>query len=107
MLKKYLDLQTKFQQLEADLQSPAVLNDSQKLKTISQEYSDLKPTADKINELAQVEKNLADAELLLASETDEEMLAIAASEILELKDKQTALQKELKELTHPRDPMDK
>ncbi len=107
MLPKYQEIKKHFEQLEADLQSPAVLNDSQKLKTISQEYSDLKPTADKINELAQVEKNLANAELLLASETDEEMLAIAASEILELKDKQAALQKELKELTHPRDPMDK
>src|SRR3989339_493282 len=107
MLPKFEEIKNRFSQLESDLQSPAVLNDPKKLKEVSQEYSDLKETADHVNELAKVEKNLTDAELMLTTETDEEMLTIAASEILELKEKQSALQKILKELTHPRDPMDK
>lgn len=106
MLKKYLDLKEKFDKLEADLQSPAVLNDPKKLKTISQEYSDLKSTAEKISELQNVEKNLADNELLSRGD-DREMAELAAAELLELRDKKTILEKELEEMTRPTDPMDK
>jgi len=105
MLKKYLDLQTKFQQLEADLQSPAVVNDSQKLKTISQEYTDLKPLAEKIAELSAVEKSLAETTLL--AKADSEMREIAEAELFELEPKKLALEKAIADLSRPQDPLDK
>ena len=46
MLTKYLELQSKFEKLESDLQNPAILNDAQKLKEVSQEYTDIKPTVE-------------------------------------------------------------
>jgi protein subunit release factor A len=49
MQKKYQDLQTKFKQLEADLQNPAILNDQKKIKEVSQEYTEIKPTHRKNN----------------------------------------------------------
>ncbi|MBI5728878.1 MAG: peptide chain release factor 1 [Candidatus Magasanikbacteria bacterium] len=105
MLKKYLDLLTKFQQLEAGLQSPAVINDSQKLKTLSQEYNDLKPLAEKIGELAAIEKSLAETALL--AKADSEVREIAESEILELSDQKIVLEKELADLSRHQDPLDK
>ena len=106
MLQKYLDLKNKFSALEADLQSPAVINDPQKLKKVSQEYAELKTAAEKISELDGLEKSLAETELIVNG-TDEEMRDLAAAELLELKDKTAGLQKELDELFRPRDPMDK
>jgi len=106
MLQKYLDLKNKFSALEADLQSPAVINDPQKLKKVFQEYAELKTAAEKISELDGLEKSLAETELIVNG-TDEEMRDLAAAELLELKDKTAGLQKELDELFRPRDPMDK
>jgi peptide chain release factor 1 len=103
MHTKYQQLKQKFVQLENDLQNPAVISNTQKLKTLSQEYSEMRATIEKITKLESIEKGLADTELILAQETDMEMRDIAEVETMELK-----TQKEkLEELTRPHDPMDK
>lgn len=104
MLKKYTDLLEKFKRLEADLQNPAVIGDQKKLKETSQEYTDLKPIAEKLIELQQVEKNIADTTLMSA---DPEMKETALAEIIELQGKKTILEQEASELTRPQDPLDK
>ena len=107
MLKKYSDLLTKFNGLETSLQTPEVINDPKKLKETSQEYTDLKPVAEKIKDLATVEKNLAETELVMAGDIEAEMQGLATAELVELRDKKTALENELAELTRPQDPLDK
>lgn len=107
MLPKYSELLTQFQKLEADLQNPAIINDAQKLKTLSQEYTELKPVAEKIMELELIEKNIVSTEELLKLESEGEMKTIAEQELQELRSKQTSFETELAELTRPQDPMDK
>lgn len=107
MLQKYTDLKTKYQQLEADLQDPAVLGDSKKLQETSQEYSDLKPAYDHIIELESVTKNIGDTEVLIAQEQDQSMVELAEVELQELKERKEVLEKDLAKLTRPTDPMDK
>ncbi len=107
MQKKYFDLEIKFQQLETDLQNPAVLSDPQKIKEISQEYTELKPTIEKIRELVVVEKNVSETQSIIDNEKDEQMKEMAASELPDLKSKKTSLEKELDEMTRPQDPFDK
>jgi len=106
MHQKYLDLKIKFDTLETALQSPAVINDSKKLKEVSQEYTELKPTVEKINELDSLEKNLAETELIISG-NDDEMRELASAELLELKEQLANVQKELDEMVRPKDPMDK
>ena len=48
MNKKFEEIKKRFEILEADLQNPAVINDAEKLRKISQEYSDMKPVAEKV-----------------------------------------------------------
>ncbi len=107
MIQKYIDIKNKYLKLEAELQDPAILNDSNKLKDVSQEYSDLQDVKDKIFELEKSEINLAQSEKMLATETDEEMRQLTQAEIEELKNRISILEAELSELTRPRDPMDK
>ncbi len=107
MNNKYKELQSKFAQLEADLQNPAVLNDSKKIKEISQEYNDLKPTVEKIKELAGIENNLTETELIIKQEEDAQMKEMATAELPELETKKIQLEKELDEMTRPQDPFDK
>lgn len=107
MIQKYIDIKNKYLKLEAELQDPAILNDSNKLKEVSQEYSELQEVKDKIFDLDKSEKDLAQSEKMLLAETDEEMKQLTQIEIEELKTKITALEAELSELTRPHDPMDK
>lgn len=107
MNHKYIDLKTKYTQLEQDLQNPVIINDAQKLKTVAREYDELKPTVEKISELEGVEKSLGETEAIIAHETDAEMCTMAETELLALQDRKTKLEVELTELTLPKDPLDK
>ena len=107
MLEKFKEVKTKFSELESSLSDPAVLNDPKKLKEVSQEYTELKPIADKIDILQQTEKNLASAKEVLKKETDMEIKQFAQTEISELENRAETLTKELEEAVRPKDPMDK
>ncbi|TAN33248.1 peptide chain release factor 1 [Patescibacteria group bacterium] len=106
MNSKYIEIKNKLQKLEADLQSPAVLNDPKKLKERAREYNDLKPAAAKISELETLEKNLAETRLVAEKEAGE-LGELAQAELIELEEKIARLLKELEELLRPQDPFDK
>jgi len=107
MIQKYIDIKNKYIKLEAELQDPAILNDSNKLKEVSQEYSELQLVKDKVFDLEKSEIDLTQSEKMILTETDEEMKELTQSEIGELKIKISALEAELSEMTRPHDPMDK
>ncbi|MGE3624294.1 MAG: peptide chain release factor 1 [Bdellovibrionales bacterium] len=70
---------------------------------LSKEYSDLTPIAEAIAELRRTQKEMADAEAMLA---DPEMQAEARREIEELKPKLPALERTIQRLLLPRDIAD-
>ncbi len=111
MLKKYSDILTNYKKLETDLQNPAVINNSNKLKEVSQEYTELKPVAEKIAELERVEKNYEETNLILErsidSEVEKDMADLARAELDDLKNDKALLEKELADMTRPQDPLDK
>lgn len=105
MLQKYLDLKTKFHELEIALQDPGVISVQEKLKKVSAEYADLRPLYEKVCRLEKIENDLSAAETLAAG-TDE-MAELARAEAAELLVEKTTLENELQEQTRPTDPMDK
>ncbi len=107
MINKYLELKNKYLQLELDLQNPTILNDSNKLKKVSQEYNELSEVFVKITALEKAENNLTSAIEMLKTETDSEMKSMMETEISEGKETVAAIEKELDEMTRPTDPMDK
>jgi len=106
MNQKYIDLQSKYSQLEQDLQNPEIIADQNKLKKTAQAYDELKLVVEKINKLETIEKNLDETEAIITSEPDEELKVMAKAELPELKDTKTKLEEELAFLTLPKDPMD-
>lgn len=107
MLEKLAILKQKFITLEATLQDPAIINNQQKLKEVSQEYAELKPVVEKITELEQLEKAYGETAAMIANETDLDMKALAEAELPEIDAQKNALELELIEMTRPRDPLDK
>ncbi len=107
MIPKYQQLLTQYKSLEADLQNPAVIGDANKLKDVSQTYTELKPVAEKIIALEQLEAAIGTTQAMIGEETDRDMRAMAEAELAELHDKKTAVEHELEILTIPTDPLDK
>lgn len=105
MIPKYALLKTHLAELELQLQDPAIINNQEKLKNISAEYADLKPTVEEINALEKVEAALAETATMATG--NDEMAELARTEIPELEAKKVALEARLAELTRPVDPMDK
>ncbi|OGY47384.1 MAG: peptide chain release factor 1 [Candidatus Buchananbacteria bacterium RIFCSPHIGHO2_02_FULL_45_11b] len=102
---KFQSAKTQFEKLKADLTDPAVVNNPEKLKSISQEYSRLEPIAKKIDELERTERQLAEAQAAILAGDDSELLTIAQDEIAGLSELKRSLESEISEDLKPRNPL--
>lgn len=107
MNSTYQNILKQYQDLEKQLAQPAVINDPQKLKEVSQSYSDLKEVVAKIQEFESVSKALTDNEAIINDGSDAELVELANAEMSELKEKETQLNDEILRLLTPKDPFDK
>ncbi len=105
-MKKYKDIQTKHDELEKDLQDPAIITDQAKLKSVAREYDELKPVVEKIDQFFDVKKNIEETQKLIDKEKDKEMKSMAETELGELQEKKKELEQELTLMTIPKDPLD-
>jgi peptide chain release factor 1 len=106
MTNEIAKAEERFKELEAELAKPEVVSDPQKLKKISQEYSELKPTIEKIKKLKDLEKAFAETEKIAEHEVSE-LAQIAKEELENIKKQKDALEMEIKEELAPKDPLDK
>lgn len=88
----------KYQEAERQLGDPAVIADLPRFTRISKEYGSLAKMTKPYLEYQKVSEEVATAEKLLASETDDEMRAYAQEELTSLKTRQTELHAKLEDL---------
>lgn len=101
---KYEEIKKEFAELEASLQAADILAQPEKLKTISQRYSELKPLIELILELEKNEAAVAEANEIIARGDDPEMTEFARSELVEFAAKITSLKKAIETNLRPPDP---
>ncbi len=106
MVHEIKKAEERFKKLEAELARPEVVSDPQKLKKISQEYSDLKEIIEKIEKLRALEKAETEAKVIAQQEIDE-LATIAKEELKKIQQQKTAIEIEIKEELAPKDPLDK
>ena len=106
MILEIIKAEEKFKELEAELARPEVVSDREKLKKVSQEYSDLKEVMEKIKKFHALEKAAVETEVIAKQDVDE-MAAIAKEELEKIKQEKSALEAEIKEDLTPKDPLDK
>lgn len=106
MDKKFIEIKAKHKQLASDLGDPAILNNNERLKNLSQEFNRLEPAVKKINELEKVEKQLAEARDTIIQGEDQDLMTIAQEELAGLTELKEALENEITEIMTPADPMD-
>ena len=89
-----------------ELNSPDVANDQARFRKLMKEQSDLTPIVETYKELKKEQENIANAEEMLGSESDEEMREMLKEELSASKDAIPELEKKLKVLLLPKDPND-
>ena len=107
MLDRLEALNAKFQEVEAQLQEPAIARDPKKLRELSKLRSELEPVVVTWAQQRIFMKQLEEAEDILGDKSmDRELRELAESEIPDLKKSIEACETEIKRLLVPKDPKD-
>ena len=84
MIEKIAECEKRFEYIEQELSSPEVTGDLEAYKNYMKEYKSLTPIVEKYREYKKALADIADAESLLESETDQDMRDLAEEERLAL-----------------------
>lgn len=106
MLDKISKIKEEYAKLEKDLQDPNLVNDTNKYKEATQNFNELKEKMSKIREWDKIETGILDAKESLKSE-DKEFQEMAKEELENLEKRKGGLEKEIKDLLKPQDPLNK
>jgi peptide chain release factor 1 len=105
--EKLAEIETKYDELTAQLGDPAVLADQSLYQKTAKAHSELSEVVEKYREWKGIRKSLEETQALLEeASTDAEMKALAQEELADLEKRQTNVEEELRILLLPRDPND-
>jgi peptide chain release factor 1 len=102
---KLENLKERYEDLAGLLSEPEIINDQNKFRDLSREYTELEPVVQCFSRYQQSVEDLAEARLL-AEDDDPEMKQMAEDEISEGTAQQESLTLELQKLLLPKDPND-
>ena len=106
MFDKLEDLVRRFEEIQAELASPQVVNDQARFRKLMKEQNDLGVVVDKYNEYKAAAATIDESLEMLESESDEEMRDMLKAELSAARDDKERCEKELKILLLPKDPND-
>jgi peptide chain release factor 1 len=95
----------RFNDLNAKMSDPAVINDGEQYRKVSKARSELEDTVGKYREWKRVDRELQDARAML-TETDPELLQMAQLEVTRLEPELLQIEQDLQVLLLPKDPND-
>lgn len=103
MLEKLLEIERRFEAVEADYSNPAIVSKPGEMQRLGKQRSELEPIVAAIREYHRVRTELSDAEEMLG---DPEMKEMALAEIEPLRARSAELEDRLRLMMLPRDPLD-
>lgn len=103
----YDEVKKEFKELEQQLVSPEIINDTKKLTEVSKKHANLKDAIENILELEKIDDNIKQNKDILENEEDEELKEMAKMELPDLETKFKELHKQIEDELHPADPNDK
>jgi peptide chain release factor 1 len=103
---KLEEVERRYEELTAQMADPAVLSDPQQYQKLARARADLEEIVAKYREYRSVEREMEEVRELLEDGTDPEIKEMASDELRRLQDEKERVEKELRALLLPRDPMD-
>jgi peptide chain release factor 1 len=94
------------EELQKTLSDPSIINDTNRYKALRRRYKELEEICSEWDNYKKLEKQLADTNSFLQTESDPELEALAKEELEELKNKFQASEEKIRELLIPQDPND-
>jgi peptide chain release factor 1 len=105
ILTKLEQLEARHEELAALLSDAEIISDQNRFRGLSREYAQLTPIAERFADWARTQSDMAEARELL-TESDQEMRALAETELAAAQDQAQALEQDLQVLLLPSDPND-
>jgi peptide chain release factor 1 len=106
MFDRLDQIEARFEELNAALSSPEIVNDSANYQKTAKAQGEIAPIVEKYQEYKKVRQGIAESRTLIAQESDPEMVAMAEEELHSLEAQLTIAEEELKVLLLPKDPND-
>jgi peptide chain release factor 1 len=106
MFDKLEELVRRYEEIQNELNEPAVVNDMARYRQLMKEQNDLGVVVDKYNEYKAAAATIDESLEMLESESDEEMREMLKAELSTARDDKERCEKELKILLLPKDPND-
>jgi peptide chain release factor 1 len=103
---KLEEVERRYEELTAQMADPAVLSDPQQYQKLARARADLEEIVAKYREYRSVEREMEEVRELLEDGTDPEIKEMASDELRRLQDEKERVERELRALLLPRDPMD-
>ena len=106
MFEKLDELISKYEEMNRQLQDPAIISDGARFQKIMKEQGAITPLVNAYTEYKKCNEDLSDALEMLSSESDEEMRAMLKETVSDEKKRIAELEEEIKILLLPQDPND-
>src|SRR5260370_1099628 len=106
LFEKLDNIESRYQELTAQLSSPEVLGDSARYQKLARTHADLSAMVEKYRQWKELEKGVREAKQMMVESDDAEMKQLAHEEERQLLERKEIVENELKRLLLPRDPND-
>src|SRR5690242_16766359 len=106
LFEKLDQIESRYQELTAQLSSPEVLGDSSRYQKLARTHADLAEVVEKYRQWKELEKGLRETKQMLVESEDAEMKQLAHEEERQLLERKEIVENELKRLLLPKDPND-
>jgi peptide chain release factor 1 len=106
MFEKLDELISKYEEMNRQLQDPAIISDGARFQKIMKEQGVITPLVNAYTEYKKCNEDLTDALEMLSSENDEEMRTMLKETVSDEKKRIAELEEEIKILLLPQDPND-
>jgi peptide chain release factor 1 len=106
LLEKLAGIEARYEELNNSMSDPAVIADYTRLREVGQERMALQPIVEAYREYRETLRQRDESRVLVASETDPDMAAMAQEEVAQLDEQIVKMEANLKVLLVPKDPRD-
>ena len=103
---KLKEMAERFKEIERTLSKPEVIADRDRFQALAREHKELQPVYQAFKEYRRIKEGIKEALEIIETSDDEELVALAKEEKKELEKRLEQVEKRLKELIVPKDPMD-
>ena len=100
-------LKEQINEMERDLSNPTIIADTERYAELSRDYREISTLLSAANRLTLLVTQIQDNDHIIKEGSDSELVLLAESELLSLREEQQATEREIEEYFMPADPYDK